>query len=229
MDLEVSDPLNNFPIRDGAERFLLIAGGVGITTILSMIEHHRALGNDYHLHFCTRTSRDVAFRDRIDLSGYQDNVTYQHDGGDPAKGLNVRELLETHEPGTHLYCCGPAGLMTAVENASAHWPAGTTYFERFAGDLDPAAEASPFTAVVASTGQEIHVASDASLLDELNKHGFDIEYACKEGVCGTCFVDVLEGEIDHRDVILDEGERAANPFMASCCSRAKSDPLGLDL
>lgn len=230
--VDILSPQNHFPVPKGAERYLLIAGGIGITPLLAMIETFRHGNLPFRLFYCTRGPEDVAFRARLSSPEIADNVTFVHDGGDPAKGLNLKALLAEHEAGTHICCCGPAGLMSAVQSASSHWPSGTVHFEWFAADQGASkrvAENKAFTVRIARTGQDIVVPADMSLLDVLSEHGFDIESVCREGVCGTCIVDVKEGEIDHRDFVLDESERAANDCMAVCCSRAKSELLLLDL
>jgi ferredoxin-NADP reductase len=129
----VSMPRNNFPLATEAERHLMIAGGIGITPIMAMIAELRRRRAEFHLHYCTRSPEETAFLDDLAVLAAQGRVQFHHDGGDPANGLNITATLRECRPGTHLYYCGPAGMMAAAAAASAHWPTGTVHFEFFAG------------------------------------------------------------------------------------------------
>jgi len=128
-----SMPRNNFPLADDAERHLLIAGGIGITPIMSMIAELRRRRAEFHLYYCTRSPEETAFLDDLAVLAAQGRVQFHHDGGNPANGLDLVAALRDCRPGTHLYYCGPAGMMAAAAAASAHWPIGTVHFEFFAG------------------------------------------------------------------------------------------------
>ena len=131
--VEASMPRNNFPLADDAERHLLIAGGIGITPIMSMIAELRRRRAEFHLYYCTRSPEETAFLDDLAVLAAQGRVQFHHDGGNPANGLDLVAALRDCRPGTHLYYCGPAGMMAAAATASAHWPTGTVHFEFFAG------------------------------------------------------------------------------------------------
>jgi vanillate O-demethylase ferredoxin subunit len=131
--VEGSMPRNNFPLAPEAERHLLIAGGIGITPIMAMIAELRHRRAEFHVHYCTRSPEETAFLDDLAVLAAQGRVQFHHDGGDPANGLDIAATLREWPPGTHLYCCGPAGMMAAVATVSAHWPTGTVHFEFFAG------------------------------------------------------------------------------------------------
>jgi len=126
-------PRNNFPLAAEAERHLLIAGGIGITPIMTMIAELRRRRAEFHLHYCTRSPEETAFLDDLAVLAALGRVQFHHDGGDPTKGLDIAATLHEWRPGTHLYCCGPAGMMAAAAAASGHWPTGTVHFEYFAG------------------------------------------------------------------------------------------------
>ena len=128
-----SMPRNNFPLAASAEHHLLIAGGIGITPIMAMIADLRRRRAEFHVHYCTRSPEETAFLDDLAVLAALGRVQFHHDGGDPTKGLDIATTLREFRPGTHLYCCGPAGMMAAAAAASAHWPAGTVHFEFFAG------------------------------------------------------------------------------------------------
>jgi len=128
-----SVPRNNFPLAAEAERHLLIAGGIGITPIMAMIAELRRRRAEFHLHYCTRSPEETAFLDDLAVLAALGRVQFHHDGGDPANGLDITATLREWRSGTHLFCCGPAGMMAAAAAASAHWPAGTVHFEFFTG------------------------------------------------------------------------------------------------
>jgi vanillate O-demethylase ferredoxin subunit len=131
--VEASMPRNNFPLSAEAEHHLLIAGGIGITPIMAMIAELRRRRAEFRVHYCTRSPDETAFLDDLAVLSALGRVQFHHDGGDPAKGLDIAAALREPRPGTHLYYCGPAGMMAAAAAASAHWPAGTVHFEFFAG------------------------------------------------------------------------------------------------
>jgi ferredoxin-NADP reductase len=131
--VEVSPPRNNFPLAVEAERHLLIAGGIGITPIMAMVTVLRRQRADFRLHYCTRSPEETAFLDELAIPAAQGRVQFHHDGGDPVKGLDITAILREYRPGTHLYYCGPTGMMAAAEAASRHWPPGTVHCEYFAG------------------------------------------------------------------------------------------------
>lgn len=228
--ITITVPRNNFPLAEGARRHLLVAGGIGITPILAMVHRLEGLGADYGLHYCTRSPAKTAFLAELGAQPFAGHVRFHHDGGDPSKGLNVPALLAEVEDGTHVYCCGPTGLMNAVKDAARHWPTGTVHFEYFS--TDPAVSEGPnesFEVEIASNGDVFVVPPDKSILDVLIENGHDVDSSCQEGLCGTCILDVLEGTPDHRDMVLDDEEKDSNKLMTVCCSRARSARLKLGL
>ncbi len=231
MLLEIGLPRNNFPLVPAA-RTLFIAGGIGVTPMLSMAAELQAKGAEFAFHYCTRSPEATAFRALIAQSAWSRRVTYVHDGGDPSRGLDVKALLAAPSEGTHLYCCGPAGLMNAVRDAAGHWPTDRVHFEWFSPDAAASSgdgEDRPFTCVLKRSGLELTIPADKSIVEVLRENNVEIETLCEDGLCGTCITDVSEGEIDHRDSILTPEEQAANDVMTVCCSRAKGDRLVLDL
>ncbi len=229
--LEITSPINNFPLSSVAEKHLLIAGGIGITPMLAMARYLERTGASWEMHYCTRTAEKTAFRDLLSAPPFADKVTFHHDGGDPAKGVDLKALLGRHEDGVHVYCCGPGGLMNAVQANTEHWPAGTAHFEFFSvdGDTGPRDDDESFEVEVASTGKVYVIPADKSIIDVLNDDGLNIPFMCSEGICGTCITDVLEGEPDHRDMVLDDDEKESGELITVCCSRAKSKRLKLDI
>jgi ferredoxin-NADP reductase len=131
--LQASEPRNNFPLATDAEHHLLIAGGIGITPIMAMIAELRRRRADFLVHYCTRSPEETAFLDDLAVLAAQGRVHFYHDGGNPAKGLDIAATLREYRPGTHLYYCGPAGMMAAAAAASAHWPPEAVHCEYFTG------------------------------------------------------------------------------------------------
>ncbi|HWB47908.1 MAG TPA: PDR/VanB family oxidoreductase [Stellaceae bacterium] len=230
--LEVSWPRNLFPLVDEAERHWLIAGGIGITPFMAMIAELKRRRADFHLHYCSRAPERTAFREELSLLAAMGRVTFHYDGGDPAKGLDVAALLKEPPPGTHLYYCGPAGLMDAVARAATHWPPRTVHCEYFKGPAaaipEMVGEDLPFRVRLARQGGEYEVRADESIARALRRHGVKVDTSCELGYCGTCLTRYLSGEPDFRDQILNPADRKT--YVLTCCTRAKGDAvLELDL
>ncbi len=104
------------------------------------------------------------------------------------------------------------------------------HYEKFSASSDKQdQENTSFEVKVNSTGNVYEISADDSILGVLTDDGIDIPSSCTSGVCGTCITDVLEGDIDHRDEILSDEEKASNEYMCVCVSRAKSGMIVLDL
>ncbi len=231
--LTTRPPRNDFPLLH-ARGYVLVAGGIGITPLLSMARTLRRRGAKWHLYFCTRSPERTAFRELLSSPDFAGHVTFHHDGGDPSRGLDMRELLATRTAGFRLYCCGPAGLMKAVREASVHhqWPSEKVHFEAFTAEATGAISAradSEFQVVVRSTGAAYPVPAGQTVLNVLRKNGLRVPSDCEAGSCGTCLTHVLEGEPDHRDTFLSEPQRNTCRNMLLCVSRARSRKLVLDL
>lgn len=226
--LTISAPANNFPLARGDHPSLLIAGGIGITPILSMARTLAAAGAPFRLVYLTRAREETAFLEEIGAPPLASLTTLHHDGGIRERQFDLRNLLA--EPaGRHVYCCGPAGLMAAVKSETAHWPAETAHFEYFSGvDTGLKEGDRPFTVTLARRGRSIEVGAKQSILDALLDAGIDVDHNCREGVCGTCIVRAIEGDIEHRDSVLSDAEKKAGD-IAICCSRALTPRLVLDV
>ena len=237
----IGSPRNNFPLREEAERHLLLAGGIGVTPMLAMLARLRTIGADFTLHYCTKAPEFTAFRSELEELAVDGRVNLHHDGGDPSQGLDIAALLEEHRPGTHLYYCGPAGFMRAAERAAAHWPEATVHCEYFTAEASPKmtmtgeelaemaedAVGIGFQVKIASSGATFFVPNDKTIVQVLAENGIEVEVSCESGLCGTCATRYLEGEVDHRDLVLEKVEQAQ--YLTLCCSRAKSPVLVLDL
>jgi ferredoxin-NADP reductase len=221
-------PRNAFPLTvpgygSPTTRFRFIAGGIGITPILPMLALAQRLGVDWSMVYAGRTLDSLPFLD--ELARYGDRVRIRTDDAD---GLpTAPELLGDCPDGTAVYACGPAPMLTAIRSELAGRDKVELHFERFAAP--PVVDGEEFDVTVASTGQQIRVGADETLLAALHRDGVDAPYSCRQGFCGTCRTRVLEGDVDHRDSLLTEPEHA-NRMMLICISRAtQGSRLTLDL
>lgn len=229
--LSVSAPRNNFELHPRSNKFLFIAGGIGITPILSMMRHLKARSEaqeqaQFKLIYCTRDALNTAFLG--DLSGpeFADQVQVHHDHGDPAQALDLWPVFET--PGdAQVYCCGPRSLMEAVADMSGHWPFGSIHFESFGVDASAYAANTAFTVRLAKSGVCVPVTAEQSILQALRASGHRVPSSCESGTCGSCRTPLLSGDVEHRDMVLGEDEKAHQIMV--CVSRARAGELVLDL
>lgn len=232
--LAISEPRNLFPLQHGANRSLLMAGGIGVTPMLCMAEYLWHTDADFEMHYCVRSKNRTAFYDRIRESAFADRVIFHFDDGSDEQKLDAPRLLAATatQAGTHLYVCGPTGFMNAILSAAgdAGWPTERLHREYFSAPASGnVSENAAFAVKIASTGATFTIDKDKKVTEVLAQNGIAIPVGCNEGVCGTCLTRVLEGEPDHRDVCLSDAERAANDQFMPCCSRAKSKLLVLDI
>jgi ferredoxin-NADP reductase len=228
--VRASAPSNNFRLSEAGDHHILIAGGIGITPILSMADRLSEIGRDYQVHYCARDVAEAAFAEEI-ASRHGARASFYYDGGDPSRGLDVVQLLKVRPAAAHVYVCGPASLIRATREAGRDWPMGTVHYELFKGtEIDVATKSldQPFDIVLRKSGKTLTVPADRSIMDVLKDNGIRIKSLCKEGVCGTCRVALVSGKVDHRDDCLDDGDR--DEALQVCISRAMpGETLVLDL
>jgi vanillate O-demethylase ferredoxin subunit len=229
--LFISEPRNNFPLRDTAGPTLLIAGGIGITPMLAMARQLQRSGREFALHYFSRSIAHTAFHATLSERQFLGKVSFHYALEVDAVRAYLRKLLWQRPTDGHLYLCGPRPFMDLVETtAAATWPPDAVHLEYFAAD--PASLSGPrdsFTVRLARSGGEYLIPPDKSIVIALAEQGIEIPTSCEQGVCGTCLTGVLEGIPDHRDVFLMDAEKAACDKMTPCVSRAHSDTLVLDL
>ena len=228
--LAVSAPRNHFPLDERAPFNVFIAGGIGITPLLGMIARSQALGIPWRLHYTARTRPHAAFLDRLAAwdgqPGAQVLLNFDQEPG--GQMLNLRRIVDELPDGAHVYCCGPTPMLEAYEHATAGLPRGRVHREYFAAK-EAAATEGGFTVELARSRRTLAVPAGKTILDCLIEAQIEPPFSCREGVCGTCEVRVLEGTPEHRDLVLSDAERAANDRMMVCCSGARSSRLVLDL
>ena len=226
--LVVEEPKNEFPLRPGTGRAVLVAGGIGITPLVSMAARCRAQGHPVRLHYAGRSRDLMAFLPQLeellgeDLQVHEDIVA--------GAALDVDALLANCGDNDHLHVCGPKAMLDGVlaKARERGWPLDRVHFEVFTA---PAAAAGDhaFEVVLAQSGRTVQVAADQTLLDCLVHAGCEPIFDCKRGECGVCTTSVLEGEVEHRDYFLSDAEKASGKVMQLCVSRARGSRLVLDL
>ena len=228
--VSVSLPRNNFALCEGAEHTVLIAGGIGITPLLSMIRRLQALGRSAELFYAARTRPAAAFLDELRALGLNGSLALHLDFDDDRsdRPFDLAAIVAQTPAQSHLYCCGPTPMLQAFEAATADRPADHVHVEYFQAAEAPATDGG-FEVRLARSNRTIAVEAGKTILDALLDAGIAANYACTEGVCGTCETRVIEGTPDHRDQFLSREEQAANNTIMICCSGAKSRTLVLDI
>lgn len=228
--LTLRGPRNHFPLVD-AEEYLLIAGGVGITPLLPMSREIAARRVPWKMIYGGRRRASMAFIDELrGLAGGHLEVVPEDEAGRP----DIAAALAARSPRAAVYCCGPEGLLRAVEECCARLEiAEWLHLERFgANSALPAPTATgtdSFEVHLAKTGVTVVVPPDRSLLSVVRDVVPDVPYSCQEGNCGTCETEVLEGVPDHRDEVLTEAERRSGDTMMICVGRSRTPRLVLNL
>lgn len=228
--LTIGVPRNLFEMDESAPFNVFIAGGIGITPMLSMIARTQALGTPWRLHYAARTRQHAGFLDL--LARYHEQLGaevqlnyYQEPGG---RMLDLNAVIAALPAGAHVYACGPTPLLEAYEKATAGLPPGRVHREYFASKEAAATDGS-YIVTLARSQRSLQIKPGQSLLDGLIAIGVEPTFSCQQGICGTCEVKVLKGTPDHRDMVLTEAEKAGNDRMMVCCSGAQSACLVLDL
>lgn len=221
-------PENLFALSDKARSFILVAGGIGITPMMAMVRQLQAEGlRKFKLYYFSRDPEGAAFLDELASDELAGQVVVHHDHGDPARSYDLWKIFEKVASGTHVYCCGPKGLMDSVRDMTGHWPDTAIHFESFGADTKPHADDKPFEVLLQRSGLRVEVGAKQTILDALRAVQVTVPSSCESGTCGSCKVHLLEGEADHRDLVLLPEEKADRVMV--CVSRAKGNCLVLDL
>lgn len=223
--IKTSSPKNDFQLHEGDAPSLLIAGGIGVTPIISFATALSARGADYSFHYAVRNKDVMPFADQLEAA-FAENLTVWFDD---QKMIDLEDLMQKAAPETHIYCCGPRGMIEAVraKAEAAGFANEQIHFELFASPTTQEGEKS-FEVEIAD-GRVFTIPADKSIVEVLEENDVDVMYDCSRGDCGICQTDVVSGIPDHRDVVLSEAERESGKIMQICVSRAKSDRLVLDI
>ena len=225
--LEVSMPKNNFPLDQRGMHFILIAGGIGITPLLSMAYKLKTLRKSFELHMCARSHEYAPFKKELEGFGGLAKTHMHISDGDPSQRLDVSSLLKQPLPESLVYCCGPQSLMDAVGQATSDWGAKKIHFETFTPRTLDGSDL-PFHIKIASTGQSFHVNSTTTILEALHQNGIRHPFSCEVGLCRTCVTGYQAGDVEHldQDALSNEERKGC---LTICVSRCTSDELILDL
>lgn len=228
-EIDLAGPRNNFPLEEAAAHSILLAGGIGATPIYAMAARLADIGASADVYYMARSKAHAAFQEKFEALDLGDAVHCRQDDVDGF--LDLDAVMRDAKPGSHVYICGPGAMLdAALAAAERHLPKDQIHFERFAAD--PSIVAAPgdsFTVELAQSGQSFEVPANKTILEVFQENQVPADFGCSEGVCGTCITDVLEGDIDHRDQILTDDERADGDIMCICVSRAKGGKLVLDM
>ena len=230
--IDVIGPRNHFRLVD-APGYVFIAGGIGITPILSMIRKATRDGSPWRLHYGGRSVSSMPFLEALRLLGSSRVEVTPED----TQGMIDLDVVIDNVPDGHVvYCCGPDGMLRAVEErCSRALPAGSLHIERFAASSVPKPESQPgvsggsFEVELRRSGVIAMVPPGRTILDVVRDFVDDAPSSCEEGFCGTCETRVLEGVPEHHDSVLTDEEREDGETMMICVGRAKTPRLVLDL
>lgn len=216
--VNVIGPRNHFQL-EASSNYIFIAGGIGITPILPMIEAAEAAGATWKLAYGGRTRSSMAFLER--LAAWSNHVSIQP--FDEVGLIDLASLLDQPAPDMVIYACGPEPLLEAIEARCQSWPHGALHVERFsAKPLEPASFTGAFEVELAGDGRVFTVLPDQSIMEVLEDAGIDVLCSCREGVCGSCETPLVAGSADHRDSVLSDDEKARNDRIMICVSRSRT-------
>lgn len=226
-EISIALPKNDFPLHDDAPFSLLFAGGIGITPILAMAVHLQNSGAKFVLHYAGRTRANLAFVPSLQAH-INDKLRMHYD--DEVSALDIGSVLRATPKPAHIYVCGPKGMIEAVQSQALDcgFVREQIHFELFASPASQSGDAT-FEIELASSGKTYTVPVGKTIIEVLEAADEAPVYDCSRGDCGICQTGVISGEIDHRDVVLSDAEKAAGDVMQICVSRAKGEKLVLDL
>ncbi len=226
--VELGGPRNAFELQPASE-YLLIAGGIGVTPIFAMACALKAQGKPFRCCYLSRERGLAAFADKFAAAGIDDELIQHFD--DEQGFCDFDALLAPLGADARVFVCGPEGMLNAVLVAGEKAGMGErVHFERFAAVATvPEGEDQAFTIELARSGQSFEIPADQSILSVLQDADVDVDYACSSGICGACVVDVIEGDIEHRDSVLSDEEHDSGELMCLCVSRARGGKLVVDL
>ncbi|KGL02779.1 PDR/VanB family oxidoreductase [Thalassobacter sp. 16PALIMAR09] len=223
--MTITYPVNLFSLDLRARKQVFIAGGIGITPFMAMIAQMERLGGQWELHYSVRTEA---------LGTYVQELTYKHPGkvhvyyDDQNQGIALEDLLDGQPLGTHVYVCGPKGMIdwVHVTASAAGWPDDNVHSEEFTAPQPGA----PFEVRLCKSDKTIQVGEHESLLEAMEREGVEAPFLCRGGACGQCETDVVshDGDFVHRDHWLDDDQHASGQKIMPCVSRFVGKSLELD-
>lgn len=227
--LRISHPKNHFHLI-ATKHSVLFAGGIGITPILSMAQSLSDEAASFEMHYCSRSRSRTAFVERISASSFSSKVQFHFDDGPEEQKLKASEILKNTDPATHIYVCGPKGFMDHVIQTAKNldWPETQIHFEFFKSEPIVKDDDGSFEVEYRPTGLVLRVPADVTVAQALIDAGVDVPLSCEQGICGTCVMQIIDGDPDHRDVCLSDEDKDLRKMFTPCCSRSQSAKLILD-
>ncbi|MDG2475247.1 MAG: Rieske 2Fe-2S domain-containing protein [Paracoccaceae bacterium] len=226
--IAISSPHNSFPLLRNSKHTIFVAGGIGITPLLSMAKALHSMKLSFEFHYFTQSQDLSAFQNEIYKLGKNTN-TYIDLTIDQTLS-KIEKILETPSPLNKVYVCGPGEMIenTIKIGNDSGWNESNLRYEYFKNN-NKIDNDSTFQIELARSAISLNVPSGKSILEVLTENGIKLESSCEQGACGTCKVSVLEGDINHQDVYLNSSEKRKGKVILTCVSRAKSDRLILDI
>lgn len=229
-ELQISLPRNNFQLDESAERYVLLAGGIGVTPLYSMLQRLCQIGKRVTFIYCARSRREAAFLQEIMSLASERIELVWHFDSEVGHSPQIRSLLQSYLPESRVYCCGPEPMLEAFIGACDSLQFSHAAIERFkAASSQSVVAHKPYLLVLRRSGRTLEVPNGQTPLRAILDAGINVDFGCGEGVCGACESRVIEGIVDHRDDLLSKHEKASNKTMLICVSGCKSDKLVLDL
>ncbi|MEM7270936.1 MAG: PDR/VanB family oxidoreductase [Pseudomonadota bacterium] len=223
-DIKAGAPKNDFPLDSEASPAVLIAGGIGVTPLISMATALSAANRPFAFHYAGRTREAMGFLGRLSAFGAS-----RHVHPDDASPIDLAQIAGDAPRDAHFYICGPKGMIDAARVAAENSGVESDQIHVELFETKPLPGEASFEVELSSTGDVVTVLPDQSIVEALEAAGHDVMYDCQRGDCGICQTDVISGEPDHRDVVLSQAEKDSGKVMQICVSRAKSPRLVLDL
>ena len=226
--MAISAPHNSFPLLRNSTHIIFLAGGIGITPMLSMAKAMHSMRQSFELHHFTKSNDKEAFSH--DFASFTNKVTTYNDLSINQSLTTIKSLLKKPKFSNKIYVCGPGEM---IQNAikiglEFGWNESDIHYEYFKNENE-IHKNSTFKIDLARSAMSLEVPSGKSVLQILKENGVNLVSSCEQGACGTCKVRVIEGEIDHQDVFLNSLEKEGQNIMLTCVSRAKSKRLILDI
>ena len=225
----IGKPRNLISIASGADRHVLIAGGIGITPLLAMAYELYSWGEQFDLYYFARSQETAAFVPLLERVEFADHVT-THFGVPRSKQPEVyRSILSRTTAESQVYVCGPTGFMDAVKDTFAPVVGeDQVHIENFVASTVDTSNDVPFS-IELDTGEQFEIPADQSILSVLEQKGIEVFKSCEEGICGSCVSGLIEGVADHRDNCLTQAEKEEGGQIAICVSRSKTPKLVIEL
>ena len=225
--LKISFPRNHFPLSARGRHHVFYAAGIGITPFITMIRDLRK-EDTFELHYTAPTKEDCAFYTFL-KEHYPDQCTFYFTRSEQPERLTP-SVMATHRLGTHVYFCGPNEMIKQFRDAAKElgYQHEAIHFEVFTSSFEDLPK-QPFSVELVESAVTLKVSEKETLLEALLKAGIDAPHSCKIGGCGTCEIEVLNGDVDHRDVFLTDENKQTRKSILTCCSRANSDKLILKI